>query len=260
MGSSPSSPLRFLGIACALLLVVSACKSGTTAGGGAARSIVIGTTDSLQNSFDPAQAYDYFGTEVVFNTAQTLVTYAPNAAKPSPLLAARLPDISADGLTYTFELRSGVKFQDGTSLDSGAVKFSLERARDFGARDSEAAGFLLSGIKDITTPSPTTSSAAISRAWPPGTWVPSPASRTTCRRRTSGTWRGRRTPNRRRPARRSSTWLAPPGSLAVIRRTATRATGGRRFPCPGTVRSDGRAAHHRRDVASPTGFEPVLPP
>ena len=156
MGSSPSSPLRFLGIACALLLLVSACKSGTTAGGGAERSIVIGTTDSLQNSFDPAQAYDYFGAEVVFNTAQTLVTYAPNAAKPSPLLAARLPDISADGLTYTFELRSGVKFQDGTSLDSGAVKFSLERARDFGARDSEAAGFLLSGIKDITTPSPTT--------------------------------------------------------------------------------------------------------
>ena len=117
---------------------------------------MVGTTDSLQNSFDPAEAYDLFGANVAFNTAQTLVTYAPNATDPSPLLASKLPDVSADGLTYTFELRPGVKFHDGTPLDSAAVKFSLERARDFGAKDAEAAGFLLSGITSIDTPSPTT--------------------------------------------------------------------------------------------------------
>jgi peptide/nickel transport system substrate-binding protein len=49
-----------------------------------------------------------------------------------------------------------VKFHDGTPLDSAAVKFSLERARDFGNKDAEAAGFLLTGIKSIATPSPTT--------------------------------------------------------------------------------------------------------
>ncbi|MCA1657590.1 MAG: ABC transporter substrate-binding protein, partial [Actinobacteria bacterium] len=81
---------------------------------------------------------------------------APNATKVSPLLATSLPQVSADGLTYTFELRKNVKFQDGTPLDSAAVKFSLERARDFGAKDSEAAGFLLSGVTAIDTPSPTT--------------------------------------------------------------------------------------------------------
>lgn len=145
-----------------LVLVAGACggdgdSGGATDGSGArADTIVIGTTDSLQNSFDPAQSYDYFGGEVISNTAETLLTYAPNATEPSPLLAARMPGVSPDGLTYTFELRPGVKFHDGTPVDSLAVKFSLERARDFGAKNPEAAGFLLSGIEAIETPSPAT--------------------------------------------------------------------------------------------------------
>src|SRR5947208_9411703 len=112
MRPSNPSPLRIFGILGTLLLILTSCKSSTStsAGGGGAQNIVIGTTDSLQNSFDPAEAYDYFGSEVVFNTAETLVTYAPNAVKPSALLAAALPDVSADGLTYTFRLRTGVKF------------------------------------------------------------------------------------------------------------------------------------------------------
>ena len=141
-------------------VVAAACgdsgDSDSSGEGGLSNSVVVGTTDSLQNSFDPAEAYDLFGANVAFNTAQTLVTYAPNATDPSPLLASKLPDVSADGLTYTFELRPGVKFHDGTPLDSAAVKFSLERARDFGAKDAEAAGFLLSGITSIDTPTPTT--------------------------------------------------------------------------------------------------------
>jgi peptide/nickel transport system substrate-binding protein len=147
-----------------LALVLTACGGdsgggGSSAGGdggGTADTIVIGTTDSLQNSFDPAQAYDYFGSEVIQNTAETLVTYEPNATEPTAKLASAMPVVSADGLTYTFELRPGVKFHDGTPLNAEAVKFSLLRARDFGAKDAEAAGFLLSGIKDIATPSPTT--------------------------------------------------------------------------------------------------------
>ncbi|HEX2699678.1 MAG TPA: ABC transporter substrate-binding protein [Acidimicrobiales bacterium] len=148
-----------------LALVAAACggddddgSSGSsgTSGGTVAENMVIGTTESLQNSFDPAQAYDFFGFEVVGNTAETLVTYEPNKTSVSPLLAKELPVVSADGLTYTFELRDGVKFTDGMPLDSAAVKFSLERARDFGAKDAEAAGFLLSGITAIDTPSPTT--------------------------------------------------------------------------------------------------------
>src|SRR3546814_14734256 len=36
--------------------------------------------------------------------------------------------VSDDGLTYTFKLRSGVKYHDGTGFDSADVKFSLDRA------------------------------------------------------------------------------------------------------------------------------------
>jgi len=138
-------------LATVVLLAAAACGGGGGGGGsgGGSSSIVIGTTESLQNSFDPAQAYDYLGSEVVFNTAETLVTYAPDAAEPSPQLAAAMPDVSPDGLTYTFVLRAGVKFSDGTPFNAAAVKFSLERARNFGAKDPEAAGFLLSGIRSI---------------------------------------------------------------------------------------------------------------
>lgn len=38
--------------------------------------------------------------------------------------------ISPDGRTYTFNLRRGVKFHDGTELDAEAVKFNFERALD----------------------------------------------------------------------------------------------------------------------------------
>jgi peptide/nickel transport system substrate-binding protein len=139
-----------LAVVLSLTLMAAACGDSddddttatTGAGGGkVAESLVIGTTESLQNSFDPAQAYDFFGFEVVGNVAETLVTYAPNATTVSPLLAADMPEVSSDATTYTFKLRENVKFHDGTPVDSAAVKFSLERARDFGAKDAEAAGF-----------------------------------------------------------------------------------------------------------------------
>ena len=139
-----------LAVVMVFCLTAVACGSDDDTGGGgtgaAADSIVVGTTDSLQNSFDPAEAYDLFASTIDFNTAETLVTYAPNGTEPTPLLAAALPTVSADGTVYTFDLRPDVKFHDGTALDSAAVKFSLERARDFGRKDAEAAGFLLDGI------------------------------------------------------------------------------------------------------------------
>jgi peptide/nickel transport system substrate-binding protein len=152
---------RRLVLLIALLFAAAACGGGGGGGGsgsgggggGPSGSMVIGTTESLQNSFDPAQAYDYLGSQIAFNAAETLVTYGPDASEPKPLLAAALPEVSPDGLTYSFVLRAGVKFADGTPFNAAAVKFSLERARDFGAKDPESAGFLLSGIRNISAPS-----------------------------------------------------------------------------------------------------------
>jgi len=44
-----------------------------------------------------------------------------------PLLAADMPTISEDGLTYTIPLRKGVSFQDGSAMDSADVLASLQR-------------------------------------------------------------------------------------------------------------------------------------
>lgn len=57
-------------------------------------------------------------------------------------------EISQDGLTYTFTLRTGVTFHDGTTMDAEDVKFSLDRAR---AEDSvNAQKALFAGINDVS--------------------------------------------------------------------------------------------------------------
>ncbi|MDI3318018.1 MAG: ABC transporter substrate-binding protein [Bacillota bacterium] len=44
-----------------------------------------------------------------------------------PVLAASLPEVSADGKTYTIRLRQGIRFTDGTPFDADAVVFNLKR-------------------------------------------------------------------------------------------------------------------------------------
>jgi peptide/nickel transport system substrate-binding protein len=63
-------------------------------------------------------------------------------------------EISEDGTTYTFALRDGVTFHDGTTMDAEDVKFTLDRAR---AEDSaNAQKSLFAGISEVTVIDPTT--------------------------------------------------------------------------------------------------------
>ena len=48
-----------------------------------------------------------------------------------PVLAAALPTVSADGLTYTFTLRTGIKFHDGTDFNADAVVYNYNRWQNF---------------------------------------------------------------------------------------------------------------------------------
>ncbi|KNG92620.1 ABC transporter substrate-binding protein [Pseudaestuariivita atlantica] len=57
-------------------------------------------------------------------------------------------EISEDGTSYTFNLRSGVTFHDGTTMDAKDVKFSLDRARAEDSTNAQKA--LFAGIADVT--------------------------------------------------------------------------------------------------------------
>lgn len=89
-------------------------------------TIVIGTTDSVESSIDPADAYDYFGENVIYNTGAGLVNYAPGTTNLIPDLATSWT-VSSDGLTWTFNLRQGVSFPDGTPFNATVVKYSIDR-------------------------------------------------------------------------------------------------------------------------------------
>jgi peptide/nickel transport system substrate-binding protein len=60
----------------------------------------------------------------------------------TPLLAENLPEISADGKTYTIKLRSGIKFHDGSDMTSDDVVASLNRWIKLASRGKQVAGFV----------------------------------------------------------------------------------------------------------------------
>src|SRR5271157_2898246 len=72
-------------------------------------TIVVGTTDSVQTTIDPADAYDYFGINLIENLGAPLVDYQPGSTHIIPALATDWT-VSSDGLTWTFNLRHGVMF------------------------------------------------------------------------------------------------------------------------------------------------------
>lgn len=63
-------------------------------------------------------------------------------------------EISDDGLTYTFKLREGVKFHDGTGMDAEDVKFSLDRINAEDSANAQKA--LYSAISEVNVIDPTT--------------------------------------------------------------------------------------------------------
>jgi peptide/nickel transport system substrate-binding protein len=73
---------------------------------------------------------------------------------------ARSWDISADGLTYTFHLATGVKFHDGTPFSSEDVKYSLDTAR--GPQSVNAQKQLFAAIASVDAVDPATVKVTLS--------------------------------------------------------------------------------------------------
>ncbi len=85
--------------------------------------------------------------EVVYaNIFEGLTRYQSDGSV-APALAESW-DVSGDGTVYTFHLREGVKFHDGTEMTAEDVKFSLDRARAEDSTNAQKA--LFAGITDVS--------------------------------------------------------------------------------------------------------------
>jgi peptide/nickel transport system substrate-binding protein len=118
-----------------------------------AANIIIGTTDKIA-SLDPADAYSIHDWEVIKNISDGLLTWKPGTTNLEPDLATDMGKISTDGLTYTFTLKDGIKFGDGTPLTATVYAAQLNRLLTIGPKcpNDVADTLAVPYVKSITAP------------------------------------------------------------------------------------------------------------
>ncbi|HET9833978.1 MAG TPA: ABC transporter substrate-binding protein, partial [Vicinamibacterales bacterium] len=109
----------------ALVALLVAFGAPAVAAAQPAGTLVVGLVAEPVN-LDPAQVTDLNSNRVGRRIVETLVTFPDESTQVVPGLAESW-SISKDGLHYTFKLRKGIAFHDGTPFDAEAVKFSIER-------------------------------------------------------------------------------------------------------------------------------------
>ncbi|MCU0260395.1 MAG: ABC transporter substrate-binding protein [Ilumatobacteraceae bacterium] len=111
--------------------------------GGGEGSVVVGAVLEPTNLDIISTAGAALDQVLLDNVYETLVTYADGAAAPG---LAELPEVSEDGLTYTFTLQEGVTFHDGDPLTASDVVWSLEQSRG----ETAVAQFDLASVASVT--------------------------------------------------------------------------------------------------------------
>ena len=99
-------------------------------------------------SLDPPAVVAFPDIAIAHLLYDTLVGYGPASAVPAPALAEHW-EISPDGTVYTFTLRPGITYSDGTPIVADDFVYALERVRT----GSSAAAFL-TGIKGVRADGP----------------------------------------------------------------------------------------------------------
>ena len=121
-----------------LTLVFSACSKGAESDATEAKpdfdseTFVFADYGTIR-TLDPATCYDNVGMQKILNIYETLIFFdGESTDKYVPVLATQVPTlenggVSADGKTYTFEIREGVKFHNGAELTPEDVAYTFKR-------------------------------------------------------------------------------------------------------------------------------------
>jgi peptide/nickel transport system substrate-binding protein len=119
--------------------------SAATRARAAAGTSVTWTNVALPSNLDPAVGFDSDTLMFVRNVYEGLLEYAPGSTELRPALAESYTR-SKDGMTFTFKLRKGVVFHDGSKLDAATVVTSLNRIKAVG----QGPASLLVGVKGFS--------------------------------------------------------------------------------------------------------------
>ena len=109
-----------------LAIALTGC-SGDKEGGNSSQ-ITIGIPQDLEDSLDPHKAVAAGTKEVLFNLFEGLVKPTSDGSL-IPAVASAYEE-SEGGKIYTFTLRDGVKFHDGSLVTAEDVKFSIDKCAD----------------------------------------------------------------------------------------------------------------------------------
>jgi peptide/nickel transport system substrate-binding protein len=115
----------------------------------ARRELKVGVS-GLPPQFDPAGALSGPGPLVARQVFETLVTYAPGSSDVQASLATRWA-VSRDGLTWSFTMRDGVRFHDGTPMTASdvAASFTRQMGAEGGASGRPVWAALLRGVPGV---------------------------------------------------------------------------------------------------------------
>ena len=132
-------------------------------GGGEVRNpdVIVHHQNGEPASLDPARAEQGAkGEAFIDNVYERLVDVGPQSSDLIPSLATEVPTqanglVSADGLTYTFPLREGVTFHDGSEFDAEDVVFSWERVMTMNLPEGQAS-VLVDSVESMRAVDPMT--------------------------------------------------------------------------------------------------------
>jgi len=141
---------------CAALVLVGCAKKSTGGTTSTANDTFTYAQGADPRGLDPALVDDGESSKVISNIYEGLLKYAADSTKVEPSLAESW-EISPDGLSYTFKLRQGVKFQDGTDFNADAVKFNIDRQiPPKVTADMSYGPFVFASVKDVVVVDPNT--------------------------------------------------------------------------------------------------------